>query len=370
MVNNPPKKTLLSSSSLFATLVITLMGANFLDSPHYGAKYGGPSGYWSVIVAFVLISLVVVLIQAFQIRFPNQNLFQITPGIIGKPLSLIGNLLFLSGFLIQLILAIRDGSGLVLNYLLNRTPLWAIAFVFLLSIGYIASNGLAAIIRLINFLFLPVFIIRLGIELLSIQKIEMTHLLPLVSEPPGQYLMGGLAIAGYFFPITIVFLLSNRLKNPPKLITAIFGAVGCVFPVYLLAFIGTIGVFGVKYTLNLTWPEISTIDYISIPFLVIERLGLIFLITWITSLLATNTFYLYALASGLKQQFPILKYRLTALVLLALVIGAGMFMPNTILVHQLYTQIRPWLMVPVTAYPLFIYIIALLRGKRGNRIEA
>jgi spore germination protein len=370
MMNNPTQKIALSNSTLFAVLVVTMKGSNFLDLPYYAAKYGGPSGYWSVIIAFILISLVVLLAIAFINRFPNQNLFEVAPGVIGKPLALIGNMLFLGSFFIQLTLAVRDGVYLVDTYLLNLTPLLIIMLIILVSIAYLVMNGLAAVSRFITFLLIPIFILRVVMELLSLQKIEVTNLLPLFSETPGQYLIGGMALTGYFIPITAIFLLSNRLQKPAKLGSVLFGALGAIFPIYFLAFIGTVGIFGAKYTQSFNWPELPATNHVNIPFLGIEQLGLLLLIIWLTTFFATKTFYAYIVASGSKQQFPVFKYRWITIVILFLAGVIGLNLHSNTAIHQFFAQTRPWLMIPVAAYPLIVYIIALLRGKRGNRIEA
>jgi spore germination protein len=323
-----------------------------------------------VLIAFILISPVVLLVVALKKRFPDQNLFEAAPGVIGKPLTLIGNMLFVGSFLIYVSLAIRDGVDLVGSYMLSRTPLLMVMLILLASITYLVINGLAAVSRFTAFLLIPVFAFRLLMELLSLQKIELTSLLPLFSQTPGQYLIGGMALTGYFLPITAIFLLSNRLQKPAKLGPVLFGALGVIFPVYMLGFIGTVGIFGARYTQSFNWPELIATNHVNIPFLGIEQLGLLLLIVWLTSFFATKAFYAYIVTSGSKQQFPVFKYRWIAVAILLLMGVIGLYIHSNIAVHQLFTQTRPWLMIPVTIYPLLVYIIALLRGKRGNSVEA
>ncbi len=369
-MNSPTQKTSLSNSTLFAVIVVTIIGTNFLDLPYYAAKYGGPSGYWSVLIAFILISPVVLLVVAFKNRFPDQNLFEAAPGVIGKPLALVGNMLFIGSFLFYVSLAIRVEADLVGTYILNRTPVLVIILILLASIAYLVINGLTAVSCFTAFLLIPVYGFRLLMELLSLQKIELTSLLPLFSQTPGQYLIGGMSLTGYFLPITAMFLLSNRLQKPVKLDSVLFGVLGVIFPLFLLSFIGTVGIFGVEYTQSFNWPELNATNHVNIPFLGIEQLGLLLKIVWLTSFFATTAFYIYIVTSGSKQQFPALKYRWIAIVILVLVGVIGLSIHSDIAVHQLFTQTRPWLMIPVTVYPLLVYIIALLRGKRGNRVEA
>ncbi|HEX2953527.1 MAG TPA: GerAB/ArcD/ProY family transporter [Bacillota bacterium] len=365
-MNNPLNKVTLSDSALFATLLVALMGANFLDLPYGAARYGGPSGYWSVGIAFILFIPVVFLAIALHKRFPDQNLFEVAPEIIGKPLAFIGNLLFLAPFFVQLVLALRDGSDLNHLYLLNQTPLWAVVIVILFCVGYVTLGGLSSIVRFMNFLLIPNFILRLIMEILTFQTMKATHLLPLFSETPGRYLIGGLLLNGYFLPVTAVFLLSNRIKKPAKFGPAIFGALGGIFPIYLLAFIGTVGNFGAEYTQSFAWSEVVATNHINIPYLILEQVGLIFLILWITTFFATMTLVVYTLGSGLKSQIRALNYRWTVVGVLAVAGVGAMLFPNSIVVREAFTAIRPWLMLPVTVYPILVYLVAVMRGIRGG----
>src|SRR5690242_8938753 len=135
--------------NFFALLVVILLGMDFLDLPYDAVKNCGPSGYWPFLISVCLAALpLVFLVVLMQRRFPNKNLIATTKQVLGKPASMIGNIVFLGAYTIWLILTIRDSCNLVLIYFLNRTPLWAIVIFLLLGIGYIAINGLKPVIRL------------------------------------------------------------------------------------------------------------------------------------------------------------------------------------------------------------------------------
>lgn len=366
MKSDSSRQAALSSGNLFAVLLIALIGNDFLDMPFYAAKYSGPSGHWAVVIAFLLFLPVVWLAKAIQNRFPGQNLFEIAPGIIGKLPALIGNLIFLSPFLIWMMLATRDGLDMILTFLLNRTPFWAVMLLLLSGVAYIAVNGLTAVSRFIAFLLIPVYVFRIVMALLIVHKIEVSHLLPLFSEPPGRYLSGSMMISGFFLPLTTIFLMMNRVNHPTQIKWIALGAMAGAFPIYFGGVIGTIGSFGAEYTQFFNWPEIAAANRVNIPYLVIEQLGLLFLIVWITAFFASEAYFFYIVASGLRWQFPALNYRLAIIGLLILAAVAVLSFPNAYVAHQLLIQVRPWLMVPVTAYPLLIYLIAAFRGKRGG----
>jgi hypothetical protein len=109
---------------------------------------------------------------------------------------------------------------------------------------------------------------------------------------------------------------------------------------------------------------------ISIPYLVLEQVGLLFLIVWLTLFLIAGSLYFAAIAGGLKQQFPKLNFQWTVIGLLVLVGAFGLLIPNGVTANWFFDLLRRWIFLPVVAYPLLVYIVALLRGIRedGNSI--
>jgi spore germination protein len=145
-----------SPVNFFALLLVILLGMDFLDFPYEAAKTCGPNGYWPLLVSFCLAALpLILLLNLMHRRFPHQDLTAAALQVLGKPLGLAGNLVFLSCFIFWLILSIRDCSELVLAYFLNRTPVWAVIAVFLIGVGYVALNGLAPVLRLAAFVLIP-----------------------------------------------------------------------------------------------------------------------------------------------------------------------------------------------------------------------
>ena len=188
-------KPRLSPSMFFILLLVSLTGLDYLMSPYDAAQAAGPSGYWTVAGALLLILPYIWLILRFKNRFPGDNLLQAAPRVIGKPLALVGNLAFLSTFLVWLVVFIPNATYLLSTYLLDRTPRLVILISLLASIGYVAINGLKAVARMAAFVFIPTLIFTLFMKLISFENITTTYLLPLFSSRPLDYLQGAASIA-------------------------------------------------------------------------------------------------------------------------------------------------------------------------------
>jgi spore germination protein len=356
-----------SPVNFFALLLVILLGLDFLDFPYEATKTCGPNGYWPLLVAFCLFALpLILLLNLMHRRFPHQDLTAAAIQVLGKPIGLAGNLVFLSCFVIWLILAIRDSSELVVAYFLNRTPVWAVIAILLIGVGYVALNGLAPALRLAAFVLIPTVVLRFAMQIFALQGLKGTYLLPLFARPPLDYLGGGIIMANVFLPITAVFLIHPLVKKPGKLTIPALSASFIAALSFLMGILGAIGSFGAELVPRFAWSEFATIQQINIPFLVLEQVGLFFLVIWITMFCVATSFYFSAVARSLGQQFPAFNYRWTVLVLLILVMAGTLLFPDAITAHNLFTLCRRWLMLPVFVYPFTVYLIALLRGKKGE----
>jgi spore germination protein len=350
--------------TFFALLLASLSGADFLSLPHDAAKVGGPSGYWGVLLAGVYALIFVLLVVFIKVRFPNQNILPTSVAVLGKPLGIFGNLIFMAIFFCWLIIGVRDAGELVLTYLLVRTPLWVVEIFFLACLGYIAVNGLSAILRMASFVVLPAILFRFLLTILGFQDFALSHILPIFSEKPAVYLQDGLILAHAFLPLGTILFIYPQLTKAKKLIPVILSATGVAIFLFFTTVIGTIGVFGAPLTKRLTWPNLVLVHRISIPYLVLEQVGLLFLIVWLTLFLIAGSYYFTIIAGGLKQQFPKLNFRWTVIGLLILVGSFGLLIPNGAVVNWIFDLVRHWIFLPVVVYPLIIFLIALVRGVR------
>jgi spore germination protein (amino acid permease) len=351
-------------SVYFALLVTSLSGADFLSLPHDAAKMMGPGGSWGVLMAGIYALIFILLIVFIKHRFPGQNILITSRMVLGKPLGAFGNLLFLAIFFSWLIIGVRDAGELVLTYLLVRTPLWVVEIFFLACFGYIAANGLSAVARMASFIVLPTIMFRFLMTALSYQDFTVSHILPVFSAGPAEYLHGGLVLAHAFLPLGVILLIYPQISKSKGLVPLTLGATGVAILLFLITVVGNIGVLGASLTACFTWPNLVMVHRVNIPFLVLEQVGLLFLIVWLTLFLIAGSLYFTVIAGGLKQQFPKLNYRWTVIGELVLVGGLGLLIPNGVTVNWIFDQVRHWIFLPVVVYPLLIYIVSVIREVR------
>lgn len=363
-MNDETRRSYLSAETFLALLLLALLGLSFLDLPQKAAAACGSSGYWAVVIALLLAAPFILLAAGYQKRFGSHDLIAAAPLAIGKPAAAVGNLVFLSVFLLWLVLAVRDAADLVLTYLLNITPLWAAILGFLVLVGYVAGNGLAAVGRLASFVTLLAVLVRLAIQAAAFQGLTWLNLAPAFSAAPFDYLRGGAALANAFLPLAGVFLFYPRLAKPEKLLPAAFWAAGGAAAVFFIEVLGTIGVFGSRFTQYFNWSNLVLVHRVHLPFLVIEQVGVLFVIVWLTMFAVGCAFYLVLIAGGLRQQFPRLSHGWIVAGLLVLVGAGALALPNAAVKQAFFSAFRRWAPAPAAGYILLVYLAALLRGLR------
>jgi hypothetical protein len=117
---------------------------------------------------------------------------------------------------------------------------------------------------------------------LAFQQFSVSHLLPLVTTTPVKYLQGGLLLVNGFMPVVTILLFSHLIEQPRKLSATVLGAAGSASLLFLLELLGTIGVFGATFLQRFTWSNLALVQRINIPYLVLEQIGPLFLVVWLT----------------------------------------------------------------------------------------
>lgn len=348
-------------------MLVGLLGLDFLNIPREAAQFGGASGHWIPVVSFGYAALAAAFILQFQKRFPGQTLLQAARISLGRPLAFVGNLAFLSVFFAWLVFAVRDAMDLVLIYLLSRTPLWAASTFFVLGVAYLSMGGLTAVSRLACFVVIPGAAIRLAMQLVAFQGVSVTHLLPLIAVRPVRLVIGGLSILNGFLPLFAILLIHPLLTRKERLGRVLFIPISIAAIIFYTAVAGTIGKFGTELTMLFSWPNLASVATVSIPYLVIEQLGLVFLILWIILFFVAAGWYVQVVAHGVRTAFPRIPYRWAAAATLSAIWAAGLLFPNTLTVHSAFQVLRQWATLPAFFYPFVVYIVSWIRGVKGDQ---
>lgn len=356
----------LSPAMFFITMLTALYGLVFLVPPCDTVERCGPSSYWAVVVSFIYMIPFSLIVVALQRRFPDQNIFEAALSIFGKVAGRIINLLFLGFFLFHYGLLIRISVELILVNFLNRTPFWFMLILFLAGVGYIAYDGLFSISRLAGFLVIPAVSLRLIMQLLALQGLNTTQLLPVFSASIPDYFKAGLSMVSPYNPLLGTLVIYPLLKKPRTLGGITFGLIGSNLLLLLLSVVSAVGVLGAPVITALDWPILELVRRVALPYLILEQVGPLFAIVWITLFIVGNAFMFYFLGTGLSLQFSKLDYRLAILGVSIIILIEGIITMTHFPNRPLYETTRQGTVYLTLGYPLLVYCGALIRGKRGG----
>lgn len=145
-----------------------------------------------------------------------------------------------------------------------------------------------------------------------------------------------------------------------------FGLIGGNLFLLLLSVISIIGVFGAPVIAALDWPILELVRRVALPYLILEQVGPLFVIVWITLFTVSIAFMFYFLGIGFSLQFSKPDYRLAILGISIIAMIEGIMIPTHFFNHQIYEVSRQWAVYLTLGYPLLVYCGALIRGIKGG----
>lgn len=356
----------LSPAMFFITMLTALYGLVFMVPPWDTVERCGPSSYWAVLISSIYMIPFGLIVIAMKRRFPDQNIFEATLSIFGKVAGRIINLLYLGFFLLHYGVLIRISVELILVNFLDRTPFCFMIILFISGVGYIAYGGILSISRLAGFVFIPAVSLRVIMQLLALQGLNTTQLLPVFSASIPDYLKAGLSMVCLFNPLIGLLVIYPLLKKPKMLGGITFGLIGSNLFLLLLSVIAIIGVFGAPVIAALDWPILELVRRVALPYLILEQVGPLFVIVWVTLFIVGIALMFYFLGIGLSLQFSKLDYRLAILGISIIAMVEGIIIPLHFSNHQIYEVTRKWVVYLTLGYPLLVYCGALIRGIKGG----
>ena len=187
---------------------------------------------------------------------PDLNLPQKVIKLLGKKIGSI-ILIFISIYIFMMaILNYLTLNNFIQSQFLTRTPLMAIAILFMITIFYILCKGINVIARTSNILFyINAFLFIISFTGL-ISSFKLENLQPMFMSSTNDYLSG---INSYYaFHIAPMFLLTmipkNRIDNPKVKITLIISTIISSITMFAVIF-ATLSTLGYELTALYEYPE-------------------------------------------------------------------------------------------------------------------
>jgi len=353
-----------------AILVSTIIGVGVLALPLFAVR-AGESGAPLVTVVSVLLAFVgLAVISLLGMRFPNKSITQYSEDIIGKWPGRIGSALIIAYFAVLSALTAREFGEVVITSVLTRTPLEVTVIVMLLLAALATRNSVTTFAYIHHFYFPLLLFPALLIVALSLKNAEGLNLQPMwgnVSWVRPEMVEGILTITALFQGSFIMTTVIPAMRRPEKALTASAWAMLIAGGLYVTIVAATVGVFGSEEIKNLLWPTLELAKGTSLPANVLERLDAAFLAVWVTAVFTTLFSSYFFTIKEASKLFRLGDHKMFSFFLLPAVYVMAMLPRSILHMYEIIENFGRIGLIFTIAYPLMLWLIALVRRKRGSQ---
>ena len=320
----------------------------------------------SVILGSLIAIITSILFVRLASRFPNENFFEYSKKIWGKPLSILIILTFISFWFLYGATLLQDMRVINKLLFLPKTPSLIPLLILITAAVWLVSYGIAALVRFFQLLLPFIFIPVIALPLLSIRTIEWQHFLPVLSNGLLPVLKGALVFAGAIQGLEVILFISPFLSDIRKsYLPVIIGISSLMFLIFtfLISSVGVLGVENVKQTI---WPGINTVSIIELPGFPVERFELFLTLPGLLGIFTTLCIYLYLISYGIIG-LTNFKYRKLIITLVGGVIISGVYLfPNYAWAINMRNVVQ-YLTLVIFAIANLTLVMAIIRGKGVSR---
>jgi spore germination protein KB len=287
-----------------------LIGMSILVSMNSVIAAAKQDAWISIILSSVIAILNVIVAAKLSLIYPNNNLIEYGPIILGKYL---GKLVTLPYLLICYVTCANDLlqlSTILQVTILKRTPSFAIIVLMMLTAIYAAIGGIKVIARCAEAFGAIVFIIFICIMLLGISNIKFKNLSPVFGEVSWVHIFKGIPGIYPFLAdsiLCVLMLFSFIEQSAQKIKTALSGVV-LVSVFLVLATLMVLLTIGAYLGSNIWYPFFEMSRIISL-FRFIENVNPFLILVWISSVFIKISLFLFMGTYSTAQWIEIKKWK-------------------------------------------------------------
>ena len=293
-------------------------------------------------------------------RFPNRNLFEFAPLLLGRWLGNTLTAFYVLHFTLTACVILLLEMRFVDLWLLPFNSPWPVILANFAVLAFFVRQKIAVIARYYT-LILFLIVVLVILMLIGSDHGDYRFLLP-VGQSGWLPVTGGMKSAlmsflGFEFFLVVCGDANARGRS---LMTPLFWSNLAISVFYLMIVVICDLYFSPEMMRQTPQPVPFYLSGISLPFL--ERLDLIFLSVWLVKVTATLTAYLYGAAKG-ASTLPIGAHRTAVLYLAPLVCATAFFWRSEKNV-QLLVKAVDYTSFAVLAFPVLLLALAALLGRK------
>ncbi|UUZ94505.1 spore germination protein [Paenibacillus sp. P25] len=348
-----------------AVIISTIIGVGVLPLPLFAVEAANTGAPLVTSLAILLAYFGLWLVTKLGMRFPNQSIIQYSDTLIGKWPAWVGSLLIICFFGILTSLAAREFGEVVITSVLKKTPLEVTVIVMLILATFSTRNDVTTFTYIHHF-YLPLIVFpAVLIVALSLKNADTIHLQPLWGNDPPHMINGVLVVAALFQGSFIYTMVIPAMRRPDRALIASFWGMVIAGGLYLSIVVAAVGVFGSEETGKLLWPTLELAKTTTLPGNILERLDAAFLAVWVTAVFTTLFSSYYFTIHSLSKKLGLRDHRSLSMFVLPFLFAVAMVPQNVLHMYEIISIVGKWGLVLTILYPLLLFIVAVIRKKRG-----
>lgn len=356
----------INTSQAVIFLLSVILGTGILDLPRTAAKSAGPDGWLLIILAGVFTFCGSLFTASLIKRYPQDTLVEFSEKLVGKFFSTIIVLVFIIIWSSMTAFTVRNFSGVMNTYMLERTPKEFIILTQMILAVYLIRHGIEPMARVFEVM-LPVKIIPIIIMyLIAIPSADFTELLPFMQVSLSEALGCMWKMSFSFLGFDTFLMLGPYLAKPDHSKRIMFFGIFSSMIIYLFITVVVFAVLGVADTKIILWPTMSIIRSIKIPGGIFERFDAVILALWTIASFTTICIGYYVASSALSHLIKAEEVKYTVTLLFPWIFLVSILPGNVLEVLNWGRKLGVINMTLSISIPALLYFISIFKDKRGK----
>lgn len=352
----------------FETVMILLfptLGKIYLSYTAGVIKENLSAAWLAVFFGCIAAAVFFLPLAALLKRFPGEELVGIAEQALGKPLGKL-----LAGFVVLFIffsaaVTLRQIGETIIGTALPQVGLAVITATFAAIVALTARRGLEPIARVASISAPYLLIGGTAILLMQLPNMKLDYLAPLWGPGPGRLAANSLLRSSVLSELVFLGFLAPAAARK-KLIPSAFMLIGLATVILTATMLVGQMVFPPSVAAENTFPfyELARSVYLGRFY---QRIEFLFLLVWIFITLLSLSLRLYLSLTGTARLMKLPYYQPLIPMMTLAMLGAALLFPDYATTVYWDNLIRGrWAWVPAFAAPAFVYVAAVVRGKRGK----
>ncbi|MGG1444453.1 endospore germination permease [Brevibacillus laterosporus] len=346
------------------TLTSIELGASILTLPAELAQETGTDGWISIIIGYVLATVVSLCIIKVMSKHPEKTMQQILniyfSSLVGKFIIVVWIIYaFISAF------SIFISSIYIINeWILPNTSNYFIAVLFLVPIFMAVRGG----IRMISGFQVVVFFSTLWLLLVLLFPLHHSHimfLLPILKEGWGPVIQGVRISVFAFLGFELSYIFYPYIKNKQYAVKGIIIANSITLLIYLQITLICYVVFSPDEITKYIWPTLTLVKPIRFSFL--ERFEIVYVSFYILIFLSSVIPYLFFVTESISELMKRRSRSHLYMVLGIFIVSYLFYQPHFTNINLFNTILPPFSYIVAFAFPVFLWLYVMIVSKRTDK---